>query len=310
MQQKLKSLLKLIWWLLVLTFVSLFLYKNLHATLDIVSKLPLSVMSVAFLAILVAKVLLVLVMHLALLRYQIDLGYLRCFTIYNITQLGKYIPGSIWQYVGRITLYKEADISNAKIRDTLLLETFWVVFSALLIGICLILLTQHSLIMQMLGQLPEYLTQPLSLAMVAALLLLLVVWFRKTVQHYAKQFMFSAKTSLVVIALWLCLGFSFWITLLPYTSQDISIIYIIGLYALSYALGFAVPFAPAGIGVREAILVMGLIPYLDSNTSVVLATINRLLYIVSEIILVIFSSFLSKRNNNFNARYKSNESKT
>ncbi|MEW8627128.1 MAG: hypothetical protein AB2551_15345 [Candidatus Thiodiazotropha sp.] len=310
MQQKLKSLLKLIWWLLVLTFVSLFLYKNLHATLDIVSKLPLSVMSVAFLAILVAKVLLVLVMHLALCRYQIDLGYLRCFTIYNITQLGKYIPGSIWQYVGRITLYKEADISNAKIRDTLLLETFWVVFSALFIGICLILLTQHSLIMQMLGQLPEYLTQPLSLVMVAALLLLLVVWFRKTVQHYAKQFMFSAKASLVVTALWLCLGFSFWITLLPYTSQDISIIYIIGLYALSYALGFAVPFAPAGIGIREAILVMGLIPYLDSNTSIVLATINRLLYIVSEIILVVFSSFLSKRNNNFNGHYNSNESKT
>ncbi|MCG8124436.1 MAG: hypothetical protein N0E55_10825, partial [Candidatus Thiodiazotropha taylori] len=111
MPQKLKSLLKLIWWLLVLTFVSLFLHKNLNATLEIVNRLPLMVITVAFLAIVVAKVLLVLVMHLALSRYQIDLGYLRCFTIYNITQLGKYIPGSIWQYVGRITLYKEAQIS-------------------------------------------------------------------------------------------------------------------------------------------------------------------------------------------------------
>ncbi|MCG8002017.1 MAG: hypothetical protein JAY88_00970 [Candidatus Thiodiazotropha lotti] len=295
MQQRLKSLLKLIWWLLVLTFVSLFLYKNLNATLEIISKLPLVVVSVAFLAILVAKLLLVQVMHLALNRYQIDLGYRRCFTIYNITQLGKYIPGSIWQYVGRITLYKEAEINNANIRDTLLLETFWVVFSALLIGICLILLTQHTLIIELLKQLPGYLIHPLSLGLFAALIVLLAVLFRKTVQHYAKQFMFSPIAGLVVSTLWLCLGFSFWITLSPYASQEISFIYIVGLYALSYALGFAVPFAPAGIGVREAVLVMGLLPYLDANTAIVLATINRLFYIISEILLVLVSNHLTVR---------------
>ncbi|MCG8016089.1 MAG: hypothetical protein JAY97_07725 [Candidatus Thiodiazotropha sp. 'RUGA'] len=295
MSQKLKSLLKLIWWLLVLTFVSLFLHKNLNATLEIVSKLPLMVITIAFLAIVVAKVLLVLVMHLALCRYQIDLGYRRCFTIYNITQLGKYIPGSIWQYVGRITLYKEAQISNAKIRDTLLLETFWVVFSALLIGLCLILLTQHSLIIEIIGQLPGYLTHPLTLGLFAALIIALAVSLRKTLQRYARQFMFSPIAALVVSSLWICLGFSFWITLLPYASQDISFIYIVGLYALSYALGFAVPFAPAGIGVREALLVMGLLPYLDANTAIVLATINRLFYIISEILLVLISNQLTLR---------------
>jgi uncharacterized membrane protein YbhN (UPF0104 family) len=295
-QQKLKSLLKVIWWVLVLAFVSLFLYKNLHTTLDIISKLPLLVVLTALIAIFVAKFLLVVVMNLALNRYQIELGYLRCFTIYNITQLGKYIPGSIWQYVGRISLYKEAKISNSKIRDTLLVETFWVVSSALLIGLCLILLTQHGLIIQMSEHIPEYLTKPLILTTATVIIIAVAWWFRHIVQHYAKQFMFSPKVGLVVVVLWLCLGFSFWITLLPYTSQDISLVYIIGLYALSYALGFAVPFAPAGIGVREALLVMGLLPFLDSNISIVLATINRLLYIISEIILVLLSSYLSVQN--------------
>jgi uncharacterized membrane protein YbhN (UPF0104 family) len=286
---------KSIWWLLVLTFVTIFLYKNLHTATAVLERLPLTAISSAFMAIVAAKFLLVLVMHLALLRYQVNLTYPRCFTIYNITQLGKYIPGSIWQFVGRISIYREANISNGKIRDTLLLETFWVVFSAFFIGVCLILLVQHELIYQLLEQLPKPLTQPVTLFTIAGLLLLLVVVLRKPLSHYAQRFMFSFNSILVVGILWTCLGFSFWITLLPFTNHDISFIYIVGLYALSYALGFVVPFAPAGIGIREAVLVMGLLPFLDTGTAIVLATINRLFYIVSEIVLVLVSSFISGR---------------
>jgi hypothetical protein len=290
--QKLKTVLKSIWWILVLTFVTAFLYKNLNTAAVVIQRLPLSTLFFAFTAIVVAKFYLVLVMHLALLRHQINLTYLRCFIIYNITQLGKYIPGSIWQFVGRITLYREANISNNKIRDTLLLETFWVVFSALFIGTCLILIVKHELISQMLEQLPKSLTHPLTLTTASAVILLLIFLFKNKFLAYAKYFMFSINTALVTSAIWCCLGFSFWITLLPYSPQDISFLYIIGLYALSYALGFAVPFAPAGIGIREAVLVMGLTPYLDANTSIILATLNRLFYIVSEIILVMISSSL------------------
>lgn len=292
MNQKLKTALKLIWWLLVLTFVTVFLYKNLNTAAAVIQRLPLPTLFFAFIAIVVAKFFLVLIMHLALLRHQIDLTYLRCFVIYNITQLGKYIPGSIWQFVGRITLYREASIGNNKIRDTLLLETFWVVFSALFIGVGLILMVKHELIAQMLEQLPRIVTHPLTLTAISGVILLLAIMYKSKFLPYAKRFMFSINTTLVTSAIWGCLGFSFWITLLPYSTQDISFFYIIGLYALSYALGFAVPFAPAGIGIREAVLVMGLIPYIDANTAIVLASVNRLFYIVSEIILVMISSYL------------------
>ncbi|MCG7983953.1 MAG: hypothetical protein JAY90_14545 [Candidatus Thiodiazotropha lotti] len=295
MPQKLKSLLKLIWWLLVLTFVSLFLYKNLNTTLEIVSKLPVMIISAAFIALLVAKTLLVQMMHLALNRYQINFGYLRCFIIYNITQLGKYIPGSIWQFVGRIGFYREAGVANNKIRDTLLLETFWVVSSALIIGICLIMLEQHQLLFQLVSRIPESIIQPAVLLPFAGLILIITLVYKNSLFSYLKQFMFTPKTILVASLIWISLGYSFWVTLLPYTDQELSFIYIVGLYALSYALGFAVPFAPAGIGIREAVLVTGLLSYLDSNISIVLATINRLLYIVSEIILAVISNFISSK---------------
>ncbi|MET0009935.1 MAG: hypothetical protein ABW124_11600 [Candidatus Thiodiazotropha sp. 6PLUC9] len=295
MKQKLKTVLKSIWWLMVITFITLFLYKNLQTAASVIQKLPVTTLFIAFSSIVVAKFFLVQAMYLALQRYQVNLTYFRCFIIYNVTQLGKYIPGSIWQFVGRISFYREENISNDKIRDTLLLETFWVVFSALAIGLCLILLVQHQLLIQLLSDLPRPLTHPYTLLTLAGLIVLITLLFKKTLIKYAKRFMFSPGITLVVSIIWICLGFSFWITLLPFTSNELSFVYIIGLYALSYALGFAVPFAPAGIGIREAVLVMGLLPYLDANTSIILATINRLFYIVSEIFLVLISSYLSVR---------------
>jgi uncharacterized membrane protein YbhN (UPF0104 family) len=288
--QNLKTALKSIWWALILIFVTLFLYKNLNTAAEVIDKLPFVTILTSFSAIVIAKFFLALIMHLALLRYAINLTYPRCFSIYNITQLGKYIPGSIWQFVGRITLYREADISNDKIRDTLLLETFWVVFSALSIGLILILLIQYELIGQLLAQSPVIFTNPFLYAVLAVTLITLLVFWRPTLIRYIRQFMFNTNAAATVLALWACLGFSFWITLLPISSQDISLIYIIGLYALSYALGFMVPFAPAGIGIREAILVMGLAPYIETNTAIVLATINRLFYIMSEILLVLIAT--------------------
>lgn len=280
---------------MVITFITLFLYKNLQTAASVIQKLPVTTLFIAFSSIVVAKFFLVQAMYLALQRYQVNLTYFRCFIIYNVTQLGKYIPGSIWQFVGRISFYREENISNDKIRDTLLLETFWVVFSALAIGLCLILLVQHQLLIQLLSDLPGPLTHPYTSLTLAGLIVLITLLFKKTLIKYAKRFMFSPGITLVVSIIWICLGFSFWITLLPFTSNELSFVYIIGLYALSYALGFAVPFAPAGIGIREAVLVMGLLPYLDANTSIILATINRLFYIVSEIFLVLISSYLSVR---------------
>jgi hypothetical protein len=97
--------------------------------------------------------------------------------------------------------------------------------------------------------------------------------------------LFTPLSFTTALLLWLALGFSFWITLTPFSSFEIGLVYIIGLYALSYAVGFVVPFAPAGIGIRESVLVLGLMPFLDINTSIILATLNRIFYILIEIVL-------------------------
>ncbi|MEJ2619460.1 MAG: lysylphosphatidylglycerol synthase domain-containing protein [Candidatus Thiodiazotropha sp.] len=290
MKDKIKTILKSIWWVSVLIFIGIFLYKNLHVTAEILRRLPISILLISFFAIFISKLLLALMMKLALEHFQVNLSYLKCFNIYNITQLGKYIPGSIWQFVGRFTLYREEAISNSKIRDTLLLETFWVVFSALIIGATLILFKKSNLFIQLFSMLNGIKTITILLIIISTVFVALWYRYRRVSLNYVKQFLFTYKSVIVAVFIWAVLGYSFWITLSPYTTEQISLIYIIGLYALSYAIGFSVPFAPAGLGVREAILVAGLITYTDMNTAIVLAAINRLLYIICEIILLLISS--------------------
>jgi hypothetical protein len=234
-------------------------------------------------------------MHQSLQHNSIDFTYIKSFVIYNITQLGKYIPGSIWQFVGKISMYKSAGLTNKTILDSILLETFWVVFSAFIVGLILIGITQHEILLTLIQKIPSVVL--LALVIVAVILMFIPQLrpYRDKLLDYRKRLSFTPPSFGTALFIWLALGFSFWITLIPFSSAEIGLVYIIGLYALSYAIGFMVPFAPAGIGIRESILVLGLMPFLDINTSIILATLNRLFYIAIEIILAAAAVLTSKQ---------------
>ena len=52
------------------------------------------------------------------------------FTIFTVSQLGKYIPGSIWHFAARINAYKENALSNKKTAQVMLIENIWLVTGA------------------------------------------------------------------------------------------------------------------------------------------------------------------------------------
>ena len=86
-----------------------------------------------------AKLCLANAMRGAAQRAGIALGYGDAFRIYNLTQLAKYIPGAIWQFVGRFAVLRDKGISTAAIRDSLLAEQGWIAGSALICGLVLVL---------------------------------------------------------------------------------------------------------------------------------------------------------------------------
>lgn len=293
MQVNIKTALKTLWWVVVLCFIFFFLLGNLHRVVDVVKLLPIDIIVYSLLSLTTGKLLLVAIMHQSLLHYKVNFLFSQSFSIYNITQLGKYIPGSIWQFVGKIGMYKSAGLDNKTIRDTILLETFWVVFSAFIFGLLLISFTQYQLLITLTKKIPLIILLAILGTTLFLLLLPQLNHHRKRLHDYCRRLLFTPLSFITALLIWLVLGFAFWITLTPFSVSEIGLVFIIGLYAFSYAIGFAVPFAPAGIGIRESVLVLGLAPFLDINTAIILAALNRVFYIFIEIILAALSVTIS-----------------
>ena len=293
--QKIKSLLKLAWWLAVIVYIAIFLSGNIGSVGLIAQQLSIIQISTALLSILTGKILLTFIMQQSLSHHKVDFSFIKCFHVYNITQLGKYIPGSIWQFVGRVGLYKEAGIANLTIRDSILLETFWVLASAGLMGFILTLISGRQMLQELNGYLPDYSVLILMLSLALGYVVTISTSWGRRLQSYLLRLRFTPMSAISSAFVWILLGISFWVTLLPFASDQVTLTYIIGLFALSYAIGFVVPFAPAGLGIREAILVIGLLHTLDKETSIVLASLNRVFYIFIEILLASLATALNKK---------------
>ena len=65
-----------------------------------------------------------------------------------------------------------------------------------------------------------------------------------------------------------------------------TLLYVISLLAAANVAGILAFFAPAGLGVREAVLVAGLAPYLSAGDALGIAAILRVLTLLADLIFV------------------------
>ncbi|MFI0458904.1 MAG: hypothetical protein ACH254_15040, partial [Candidatus Thiodiazotropha endolucinida] len=191
MQINIKTALKTLWWVVVLCFIFFFLLGNLHRVAGVVKLLPIEIIVYSLLSLTIGKLLLVAIMHQSLLHYKVNFLFSQSFSIYNITQLGKYIPGSIWQFVGKIGMYKSAGLDNQTVRDTILLETFWVVFSAFIFGLLLISFTQYQLLVTLTQKVPLIILLAILGTTLFLLLLPQLRRHRKKLYDYCRRLLFT-----------------------------------------------------------------------------------------------------------------------
>ena len=78
------------------------------------------------------------------------------------------------------------------------------------------------------------------------------------------------------------LGLAFW-ALARGCGLPIGLLFATGLFAGAYAVGFLVPFAPAGLGVRDAILTLGLLPYMPAGEALAVTVLARVVYLVVDV---------------------------
>lgn len=285
-----KTIAKWAWLCAVITFVVAYAIKKQDVLAEMIREVPLSSIILAGSAIFIAKAFLMLHMRESGARFGIIMGVAESFRVYNLTQLAKYIPGSIWQFVGRFSIYKGKGHTLVTIRDALLAEHFWLVGGAFLMGaFCILASAPNPATTWVFAHNWKFAT----FIFVAGLVVCVALgaWLLRygSVVRWARAFVPSVRIVGGLLITWLALGASLWVLAGPFSGEPLSYFYLVGVYSIAFGVGFLVPFAPAGLGVREVVFVIALANNLDADAAIMVAAINRVLYFLVEVSLGAFS---------------------
>src|SRR5439155_145200 len=201
--------------------------------------------------------------------------------IFLQSQLGKYVPGSVWQYAGRVGLAKARGVSARLTMISLGVEVGASALAAAVVGLFVLPLSIALPIALALGAAAAVLSLaragvPRRLAAAAARAVHRIVPLSPADLGAALRA--SPPVTALFFPVWAAYGLAFWLTaraLFPVPASDG--LYFAAAFALGWLAGMVAVFAPGGIGVREAVLVGLLGPRVGHAEAIVIAGMSRIL---------------------------------
>jgi uncharacterized membrane protein YbhN (UPF0104 family) len=180
-------------------------------------------------------------------------------------QLGKYIPGSVWQYAGRAALGRTQGIPGRQLGASLAVE-----FAASAAAA---------------GATVGFLLGWWGAAVVLAVAVVLVAAHRRSNARRPTVLAVALATPLY-LPVWLLLGASFWLCargLVAVPAADLALY--MGAFAVAWLAGLLAVYAPGGLGVREAVLVALLSGRIGAADALVVAAASRIVITLVDVVL-------------------------
>jgi glycosyltransferase 2 family protein len=184
-------------------------------------------------------------------------------SLYGKTQIAKYIPGNVFHIVGRHVLARQSRIAHKALLLAAILEIIFLILGAALIS--LLAMGQIALILD------KKLSFLLLITTAAAGMFLLFFALLRHRTDFSRKWnnLNKARLSAALLSdfLFLVASCLLFIIILICISEPVIIFrtwpLIAGAYTFSWAVGFIVPGAPGGLGVREGLLLTLLGPILQ-----------------------------------------------
>jgi uncharacterized membrane protein YbhN (UPF0104 family) len=199
--------------------------------------------------------------------------------IWFLSNLARYVPGNVWSFVGAVELARR---EGAPRRSTLAVMASTQLLSvgvALLVGLPVLVAERAKL-----GGVVAVGSSVLAAAVVAAVLArdkLLGLLRRRYPEISLRDLVPSRSLALKLTAgyalYWVLTGLAFAVFvrgLYPLAAADVALV--VAAYAAAYAVGFLSLLTPAGLGVREGVLVAVLAAIMPTGAAVVVAVTSRL----------------------------------
>lgn len=226
------------------------------------------------------------------------IGYEKAVTSYLYSILGKYIPGKVFMLAARLAYYKEEDAPLAKVTVCFFIENVCTLLGAAMLFIVSLLFFPNSL-------LQDY--KWITLLLIAAFFVcihpkiinfflgIIGKLFRKDLS-IPMRYSDMLKVVLLFIGNWLIIGVGFFIlTRSIYPDVGLShLLFCAGIWGVSAIMGILAVFAPSGLGVREGIIVAGLMLIMPESDAMVISVVSRLWQTIPELLLVVLAFLWSR----------------
>ncbi len=205
-----------------------------------------------------ASTFLALAWHTLLQKYELNVDWRWAVYIYGKTQIIKYVPGNIFHLASRQAEGQQAGLSASPLAKTTMWEILCIASMAL--PFAPVLLTHLGLTLTLSGCLALFVLAAVAFS-----------WFKTDILLF--------KATVFYLSFLLCSGLLFYFLTLISTTinfQDWRLMLVFpSIYTVAWLVGFITPGAPAGVGVREMVLIFFMKNYLPEAEVITLAVLSR-----------------------------------
>lgn len=233
------------------------------------------------------------------LEPKVKISYPKAVKIVIFSSFGKYLPGTVWQYLGRIQLASREGLEKKLVAVSLIYEIILSIISAFLFSLVILSFSA--------GMFFSFFYNKLIITVTFLIILsgfflihpkIFYFLFNFILKKFNKEeipaFKFlTYKRILMIIFCYFIffflsgIGFSFLVKSLV-SFPVYGMMWLTGAFILASILGMIVVFAPSGLGVREGVLVLFLQFYFPLSVAVVISLAARLWATLGEIITLGF----------------------
>ncbi|RLA39330.1 MAG: hypothetical protein DRR42_27380 [Gammaproteobacteria bacterium] len=230
----------------------------------------------------------------------------RVVSIACLSQIGKYAPGNVAHHVGRVVLAKRYGLGMTNTLFTMFMETVWVIVIAGLLALVAIVSVGGRVFAEV-PHLPQWWVLG-GLVVIAMLAPVLghrlfergALWWasRKGITIQSVQ-MPPLSTFWLVGLLYIINYLILGLILQLIATQVFDVIagdflLFSGIFAVAWIVGFITPGAPAGLGVREVVLVAALTPICGNENAIGIAAVLRVVTVLGDGLVFLIGLGLAK----------------
>ena len=296
-----KKLLKICKWLfgaLVIVFLTWYFIKNREEFSEKIRNVDIGIFVFSMLFYFVYKITLASLWHYITKINGCAIPYRKAVTSYLYSILGKYIPGKVFMLAARLAYYKEENAPLSKVTVCFFIENVCTLLGAAMLFIVSLLFFPNSLLQDY-----KWVTLLLIAAFFVCIHPKIINFFLRIIGKIIKKdleipmkYSQMLKVVLLFIGNWLIIGVGFFIlTKSIYPTVDAShLLFCAGIWGVSAIMGILAVFAPSGLGVREGIIVAGLMLIMPESEAVIISVVSRLWQTIPELILVVLAFLYSR----------------